>query len=611
MALEIGVQGVAQLAHRGLALLEDDGLDGGEGVDGMCRPLRQHAEGAVLRAAGRHVSARGEAPIDEGAQQRHGRDRVTGIGARRHIAHHSANHRAQLRLEGLPDILEAGELPRIPRVRALLRPVEARPPAVERPLEAEHDAQALEAEVRAPGDDDLPAAIVRVVPSIGRRYADPFERRDDRLVVEDGRHAAALSEHVAHLVKELARRVPVHAYREERVGHLVAAIALQQQEGERVGSVTPFRRQSADHDVLEPVVGRVDAVAMGSDLRGGVVSRPTSRIDRLLLPGIGPLLLEGLGALVELQAEAVHQLGRPVHVDPAGLQVGLEEGPHVLIQPPHRVAVHRGMEHHVHQPDGLQGLPERLRRARRGLTQVAAHLPKLGRPAGIRFPRSIGLAAGGEPLGVLHHRPDRDDDRSEERFFGRPVRRPQLRLRIMPDPAQPTSEEAWVVGHDVAEDRMDAQPAAARLRSLFLGGVVGEPPLGMEARLLQGHRAGEELPLPQVGRHVRQLQSQRTRLPHGERVGREPRIDPVRALPWRGRPLHRLPDAPPQIGHSGRVSALLGLHNDHCPLSPFIGIRPNGNLSRGRPPWRPPARGPGSSRCPVRRRSSQAPRSLP
>ena len=223
MARIVGIQRVAQLGHGGLAFVEDDRLDRRQRVDGVCRAFGQHAVGAVARAAGGHVAARGDGAVDQRAEQRHGRDRAALIDPFDHPHHRPADHRIDLGGEGLPDLLKRGECARIAGVQAILPAVDARTAAVERPFQAEHQAQPLEAEVGAAGDDHFPAAVVGVVAGIGCGDADALQRRDERLVVEDRRHPAAVLEHLAGPPDQFIRRVPMEAHGHQRVGHLVAS----------------------------------------------------------------------------------------------------------------------------------------------------------------------------------------------------------------------------------------------------------------------------------------------------------------------------------------------------------------------------------------------------
>ena len=59
----------------------------------------------------------------------------------------------------------------------------------------------------------------------------------------------------------------MHARRKQRVGHLILTVAFQQQIGERVGAVLTPRGKPANHDILEPVVRRIQPVAIRAQLR--------------------------------------------------------------------------------------------------------------------------------------------------------------------------------------------------------------------------------------------------------------------------------------------------------------------------------------------------------
>ena len=227
IASKVGVEGVAQPGHGRLPVLKDDFLDGHEGIDRMGHALCQQAVGAIARATGRHVAPRGDRPVDQGAEERYRRDAVAIVEPLHHLAHDAPHYGIELGQEGLPDLFVAPKGPWITCVHALLRAVQARHAPVQRPFQAEHDAQPLEAKVGAPWDDDLPTAIVAIVARIRRRDAKALQRRHELLVVEESRHTTAVLEHLADVAHQFVGRGLVQAHRQERVGHLVPAIALE------------------------------------------------------------------------------------------------------------------------------------------------------------------------------------------------------------------------------------------------------------------------------------------------------------------------------------------------------------------------------------------------
>ena len=72
MALEVRVQRVAQLGHRGLFVIEDDCLDSHDRVDGVGGALSQRPERSELRPSGRHIRSRFDRPLDECTKQGNG-----------------------------------------------------------------------------------------------------------------------------------------------------------------------------------------------------------------------------------------------------------------------------------------------------------------------------------------------------------------------------------------------------------------------------------------------------------------------------------------------------------------------------------------------------------
>ena len=164
VAREVRVQRGAELGHGRAALLEDDRLDRRQRVDGV---------GGATRPAGRRCGSARRRPSCRGAPRwcrrsaRSAAARARWCCGRRCARPRSRpvrpTIRSSSRQEGAPDIVVARERAGVARVEALLAAVQAGAPAVQGPLQAEHQAEALEAEVRPPGDDDLPAAVVGVV----------------------------------------------------------------------------------------------------------------------------------------------------------------------------------------------------------------------------------------------------------------------------------------------------------------------------------------------------------------------------------------------------------------------------------------------------------------
>ena len=186
---------------------------------------------------------------------------------------------------------------------------------------------------------------------------------------------------------------------------------------------------------------------------------------------VGTLIIGRLRALVELQAETVHQLRGRMQVDPPRVQIGLQVGPGVLVEPSHRVAVHRGMEDHVQQPDRLERLPEGPRGPGRHLMEVGGH------PLQLRCSLSIGFllglsAARGKPLRVVHHGLEGDDHRVEKRVLLHALYPIALGLRVGENAPEPLSQQPGIIRHDMAEDRMDGQPSSAGFLPLGLRSIV-------------------------------------------------------------------------------------------------------------------------------------------
>ena len=92
----------------------------------------------------------------------------------------------------------------------------------------------------------------------------------------------------------------------ERIGHLISAIAFQQQKSQWIRAVIAIGCNSAHHDVLKPVIGGVQAIAPAAKLRGRIVSRAAGQVNRLRFASFRRLLFGSLGALVEFQTEAIN-----------------------------------------------------------------------------------------------------------------------------------------------------------------------------------------------------------------------------------------------------------------------------------------------------------------
>jgi hypothetical protein len=211
---------------------------------------------------------------------------------------------------------------------------------------------------------------------------------------------------------------------------------------------------------------------------------------------LGAQVLGSAGALVEFQAEAVHQFAGLVQGQAAGGQVRRQKGAHVLVDAAHGVAVHGGVKDHVEQPDALQRLVEGLRGARRRLAQVGGHGTQFVGPRRIATGRRLGVAMVGQAGGIVHDGPQGNLDGIEVGRLLRRLGRRTLSLGLGQDALQPQAQQPGIVGHDVAEHTADAQALGGRRGGLLRGGVIGKAALIVDVGPLQGHGAGKELPVP-------------------------------------------------------------------------------------------------------------------
>ncbi|OPZ14464.1 MAG: hypothetical protein BWZ10_01909 [candidate division BRC1 bacterium ADurb.BinA364] len=299
------------------------------------------------------------------------------------------------------------------------------------------------------------------------------------------------------------------------------------------------------------MVGGVEPVALGVPLGTGGVAGARRALVLRFVAGFGPLLLGGLGPLVELQGEAIDQFGRAGHVQPPGVKIGLQIGPGVLVEPPGRIVVHRRVENHVQQPDGLQRLPEGPRGPGGRLAQVGGHLAQLFGSGRIGAKR-LALAAQGQPLGEVDYGLQSDLDGIEKGVFLGVARLGPLGASLLQDAAEPQPQKPRIIRHDVAET---AQAAASlrRFAPLLFGRVVGKSFFGVNPGSLQRHRPGEELAVPQVRGHGGEFERDGARLAHGDRFAHPGGVDGFGASPGAGRRLHRFAHAAAQVGGARRI----------------------------------------------------------
>ena len=151
-------------------------------------------------------------------------------------------------------------------------------------------------------------------------------RGHEGLVVEQGGHARRRLEHLARRCQQRRRRAGVQAHHQQRVGHLVAAVGLQQQEGQRVGAVrrrpAAGRRRrcsGASGSWCPGGRGWVPIWETGGVPRRRAGSRASGREPR-------GAARRWLGALVELQGEAAHQFRRSRPVDAPAVKSASSSG---------------------------------------------------------------------------------------------------------------------------------------------------------------------------------------------------------------------------------------------------------------------------------------------
>ena len=156
--------------------------------------------------------------------------------------------------------------------------------------------------------------------------AELFVRADNRIVVVDIGHTAAVFEHFCRAVQEFRRGTFMHAHGENRAGHLEFFVRVQEQIGERVRCIRSVRIHTADQDVLTPVVDRVRLIRLqrGGEAEAFANAALLRRTRQFFLVFYIVFLRIELCAVVRVQCKAVDQLLRFFQRDRAALAVHLK-----------------------------------------------------------------------------------------------------------------------------------------------------------------------------------------------------------------------------------------------------------------------------------------------
>ena len=336
VALEVGVQRVHYVAHGVLLFVKHQLFHGAQGVGHIGDADHAHGEGDVGRSAALiAVQSPLHARLVQGGQQHAG---VLGKGLEVGVLVDDLHPQTcfLLRLVGLQQLLEGLEAPGVAGAGSQLLTDHAAAAVVQRQLQAQAGVAGAGAGVAGVvGHRGIVAAGGDIVPCPLQRHAQIEHGLDGGLVCHEFQLAVELFGRLHGVLHIGAGVETVDAHHHVLGAQSHVALGVQQHVGHLVDGVPPIRRDAAHTQGLH---GGVSAFAIGHHI--GL------QVD----------------AAVHLDEQQAQQIMDFLVRDASRLHVPPVVGVQVLVGPAKGGACAPALDHdgHIHQPNGLNGLEERV-----------------------------------------------------------------------------------------------------------------------------------------------------------------------------------------------------------------------------------------------------------